>query len=103
MTHLSSNNQLIIEKLASQPKLVMSSHGKHKAERLSNRQQSASGRFGRVELWEPNVDIRDLLQRSDVVFTNDMAGLYVEVNLTFSLKQGLELLSQYVVHTFVMS
>lgn len=58
--------------------LVMSSHGKHK-ERLSNRQQSASSRFSRVDQWEPNVDIRDLLQRSDVVFTDDMAELYVEV------------------------
>lgn len=126
MKHLSSDNQQVIEKLASHPKLlfgymkgimdarpggnnssgmensVISLHGKHK-ERLSNRQQSVSGRFSRVDQWEPNVDIRDLLQRSGVAFTDDMAELYVEVNLTCFLKQGLELISQSFVRTVVVS
>lgn len=123
LKHLSSDNLQIIEKLASHPKLlfgymkgimdarpggnnssgmensVTSSHGKYK-ERLSNRQRSASGRLSRVEKWEPNVDIKDLLQRSDVVFTDDMAELYVEVNLTSA---RVELLPQNFVYTVILS
>lgn len=109
LKHFSSDNQKVMEKLASHPNLLFAylkgimdarpggsnpsglenavklSFGKHK-DRLSNRQKSASGRFSRVE-WDPNVDIRDLLRRSDVVFIDDMAELYVEVNLAYSLKQ----------------
>lgn len=104
LKHFSSDNQKVMEKLASHPKLLFAylkgimdarpggnnlsglenavklSFGKHK-DRLPNRQKSTSGR---VE-WDPNVDIRDLLRRSDVVFTDDMAELYVEVNLAYSL------------------
>lgn len=97
-----------MEKLASHPKLLFAylkgimdarpgssnpsglenavklSFGKHK-DRVSNRQKSASGRFNRVE-WDPHVNIRDLLRRSDVIFTDDMAELYVEVSLAYSFK-----------------
>ena len=123
LKHLSSDNEQVMEKLTSHPKLlfsymkgimdarpgannssgiensVISSHSRHK-KLLSNRQQSSSGRFSRVEQWEPNVDIRELLQRSDVVFTDDMAELYVEVNPKYSLNQELDLVFQ---NLFVMS
>ncbi|XP_073396316.1 uncharacterized protein [Physcomitrium patens] len=121
LKHMSSDNQQVIERLDHRPELLFAylkgimnarsgsnisgeldsagvlSHCKHQR-RLPSRQHSTSSRFKRGNCcpqWDPNVDIKDLLQQSAIVFTDDMAELYVELLCKFEPHAVLKFLESY--------